>query len=113
MAYRVIACSVGDYGPDMTLDEILLLDEFDQDYFRIEQAETIEQARGIAARQFAEWFAADIDLLIGDNDNLNFKLEMMPDAMAAVAKISEGEAISTYGNPRMSSSSDWVRIEEV
>jgi hypothetical protein len=104
MAYRVIACSVGDYDSDISLDEILALDEFDQDYFLIHAFDEFSEAKEYAARVCGEWLEADMNE--ADGFQLETYIGRIADVMAAVARFDDKEILST-------GSTDWIRIEEV
>lgn len=107
MAYRVIACSVGDYSPDITLDEILLLDENEQGYFEIFECESLEEANRLAIDELRQWCQADIDLADDVKDEAMKEIfELRNKEIQNLKNIGIGKVVS-------SGSTDWVRIEEV
>lgn len=111
MNYRMIACSVSEYDPDeITIEEISEMDEFDQDYFIIEESDSLDALRLIAVEICAEWWDAGMPNVVEncDGDVVINLLSQLIEKTEAISKIGVGEKVVD-----VCSKNDWLRIEEV
>ena len=115
--YRMIACSVDDFGPIPTA-EIEKLDKDAQEYFYIVESDSLDELRRAAVDHCGEWFVSAAESLIEtlgeeDEDTEYWRkrtLELLWQAPPELAAI----AIMGVGDQRVgvTSPGDWVRIEE-
>ena len=118
MRYRLITCSVDDFGPIPT-EQISTLDEQEQEYFYIVESDSLDELRREAVDHCGEWFVSSAETLIetlgeeGQDTEYWRKrvLEFLWHAPPELAAI----AIMNVGDQRVgvTSPGDWVRIEEV
>lgn len=115
--YRMVACSVDDFGPIPT-NKIATLDEDEQEYFYIVESDSLDELRKEAVDHCGEWFVSAAESLIetlgdeGEDTEYWRKrtLELLwqaPPELAAIAIMSAGDERVGVTSP-----GDWVRIEE-
>lgn len=119
MSYRMVACSVDDFGPIPTA-EISALDENAQEYFYTVESDDLDEVRKAAVDHCGEWFVSSAESIIenlGDEepDDLNYwskraidLLWRAPSGLAEIAVMKPGDQIVGVTSP-----GDWVRIEAV
>ena len=114
--YRMVACSVDDFGPIPTA-EIENLDEDAQEYFYIVESDDLDEVRKAAVDHCGEWFISSAETLIetlgeeGEDTEYWRKraLEILwqtPAALAEIAVMNPGDEIVGITSP-----GDWVRVE--
>lgn len=107
----MIACCVGDYEPaEMTIDKIEALDEFDQEYFIIEEDDDVDALRAEAVQVCNDWWESQFEES-GDlyDDERRKELEQhQRDEQKTLSKLEVGHTSTS-----VCTVNDWIRIEEV
>lgn len=114
--YRMVACSVDDFGPIPTED--ILIEEEPPEYFYIVESDSLDELRKEAVDHCGEWFVSAAESIIetlGDEgeDTEYWRKRVMdflwqtPAELAKIAVMNPGDLIVGVTSP-----GDWVRIEE-
>lgn len=107
----MIACCVGDYEPaEMTIDKIRALDEFDQEYFIIEESDSLDDLRAEAVSIWKGWCEAEPDDAWDHYDEERRK-ELQTYRQEEEETLLNLEVGHT--SKSVCSTNDWIRIEEV
>lgn len=107
--YRMIACSVGDYEPTMSIESIEALDEFEQDYFIVKESDNLDSLRAEAVSIWKGWCEAEPDDAWDDYDDaLRKELETYrQEEEETLLNLEVG-----HTSKNVCSTNDWIRIEE-
>lgn len=108
--YRMIACCVGDYeAAEMTIDKIEALDEFDQEYFIIEESDSLDDLRAEAVSICNDWWNSQFEEAddLYDDERRKELEDYRRDEEKTLSKLEVG-----HTSKSVCSTNDWIRIEE-